>query len=292
MKRRPFDNYKDHGHRTKSVQMNSDKQLNAIFMTLLEVEWLRKERFRDGLTTLLKEAAADEEFEAIQHVLKKLTYCRSDDLIAASSEAAKQIVEGWRLTPGDSLIVGVAERGKTCGSTAYLRCIETSLPRTWSASNAVWTTTDAAFRHRNQKPNLIIVDDFVGTGEKLTALLSRLSANPKTASYTVHVCAFAAMEAGWDHVSAGIDQRFIAHRVLQKCISDLLQEPKRSSLLSAMLNLEKGIFNKPGDFNLGYMKSEASFYLEGFNIPNNAFPVLWWEQYANQTERKTLFSRR
>lgn len=261
-------------------------------MTLLEVDWLRKERFRDGLTTLLKEADADEEFEAIQHVLKKLTYCRSDDLVAAGSEAAKQIVEGWRLTPENSLIVGVAERGKTCGSTAYLRCIETSLPRIWSSSNAIWTTTDAAFRHRDNKPNLVIVDDFVGTGEKLTSLLSRLTANPKTSSYTVHVCAFAAMEAGWDHVSAGVGQRFIAHRVLQKCISDLLQEPKRTLLLSAMLNLEKSIFSSSGDFNLGYKKSEASFYLEGFNIPNNTFPILWWEQYANHAERRTLFSRR
>jgi len=272
--------------------MNTEKQLDAMFQTLLEVDWLRKERFRDGLTTLLKEAVADEELEAAQHVLKNLTYCRSADLVDAGREAAKQIVDGWRLSPDDTNIVGVAERGKTCGSSAYLRCIETSLPRAWSAGGGIWTTTDAAFRHRNDRANLVIVDDFVGTGEKLTGLLDRLQKNPKTNSYKVHVCVFAAMETGWDNVSSAVDHRFIAHRVIQKCISDLLKEPKRTELLLAMENLEKNIFTKAGDYSLGYKKSEASFYLEGFNIPNNNFPVLWWEKYANNTERRTLFSRR
>lgn len=272
--------------------MDVDKRLEAMFTTLLEVKWLMKERFRNGLSTLIKEAGAANELEAVQHVLKELTYCGSDDLVLAGNEAAKQIEYGWRLTPDDTLIVGVANGPKTCGSTAYLRCVETSLSRAWSTSNCVWTTIDAAFRKRQAHTNLVIVDDFVGTGEKLVDLLGRLHRNPKTATYVVHVCTFASMEAGWDAVSVTVGGRFIAFRVLQRCISDLLEEPKRSEFLSAMTTLEKSFFSKPGDYSLGYKKSEASFYLEGYNIPNNNFPVLWWDQYADRTTRSTLFSRR
>lgn len=272
--------------------MTTDKQLEAMFQTLLEVEWLRKERFKPGLATLLKEATEDDQLEVVLHVLKNLTYCRSSDLVDAGHEAAKQIMRGWSLTPKDTIVVGVAELNKTCGSTAYLRCIETELSRDWSGGNAIWTTTDSVFQQRQGQPNLVLVDDFVGTGDKLGGLIDRIKNNPKTADFKVHVCTFAAMETGWDIVSTAVQDRLTAHRIIQRSISDLLKEPKRAQLLAAMMDLEKNLFNKSNKYSLGYKKSEAGFYLEGFNIPNNNFPLLWWENYANKNDRKTLFARR
>jgi hypothetical protein len=272
--------------------MDAEKKLEAMFMTTLDAKWLMKERFCNGLKTLFNEANTDDELEVVKHVLKTLTYCQSEDLVQAGAEAARQIEDVWKLSPRDTIIVGVAKQGQTCGSTAYVRCIENSLPRGWSSEKSIWTTIDSAFQERNDRVNLVVVDDFVGTGEKLASLFERLRKSSNTSTYIVHACTFAAMECGRNHLDEALDQRFIAHLVLQKCISDLLQEPQRSAMLSAMVSLEGKIFSKPSEYSLGYKKSEASFYLESFNIPNNTFPVLWKDTYANRAQRAALFSRR
>lgn len=231
--------------------MMHDQRLNAAFQTLIELDWLRKEQFRHGFMTLLSDAVQAKELEAVQHVLKNLTYCTSANLVTAGAEAANQIISGWKLTSHDTIIVGVSERSKSCGSTAYLRNIEVSLPLGWSTGDNIWTTFDSVFRHRNNRANLVIIDDFVGSGLKLTKLIDTIQQNPKTNSYKIHVCAFAAMEAGWDKVSDAVSSRFLAHCVMKKCISDLLTEPKRGEILSAMTSLEKHIFNTPGTYSHG-----------------------------------------
>jgi hypothetical protein len=275
--------------------MDEDAKLSAMFTTLLETNWLMKERYRNGLSALFKDAGSLSELEAAKHVLKELVYCKSEDLILAGCEAASQIegVNGWQLDPTNTLVVGVANGPKTCGSTAYLRCIETSLDRLWSVNAGIWTTIDAAFRKRQvTHKNLVIIDDFVGTGEKLIDLIGRLRRNPKTATYVIHVCAFASMEFGWEAVSSHVGGRFIANKVLQRCVSDRLSEPQRGDMLMAISSLERAFFSKPGEYSHGYKKSEASFYLEGYNIPNNNFPILWWDKYADGNQRSTLFARR
>ena len=44
-------------------------------------------------------------------------------------------------------------------------------------------------------------------------------------------------------------------------------------------------------FSFGYGKSEALFYLEPYNVPNNVFPVLWWPPLKNNTDRRVVLKR-
>ncbi|MCV2421339.1 hypothetical protein [Paucibacter sp. DJ2R-2] len=263
-----------------------------MFNTILEAPWLRKQRFEHGLTTLLTDAASDDELEAVQHVLKNLSYHTSADLVAAADEAAAQILSGWCLEPRDTLVVGVAERSKTCGSGAYLRAIELALPREWGAHNAFWTPFDSAFRQSHGREHLVIVDDFIGTGEKITNKVAALKANPKTRSYNIYVCCFAAMSKGAAKVDGLVNGDLLVHHYFDRCISDKTVDPKKASLAAGMGSLEGKIFNHPGKYSFGYMQSEAAFYLEGFNIPNNNFPILWVDEYADKKPRAPLFARR
>ena len=44
-------------------------------------------------------------------------------------------------------------------------------------------------------------------------------------------------------------------------------------------------------FPFGKDKSEALFYIDEFNIPNNVFPIFWWEKTLHGI-RNTMFTRK
>jgi hypothetical protein len=130
------------------IILSSDPEFDALdtaFSLMIKVRWLSQESYRAGTLTLLRECTTIQQLDAVQHVLEKLKYCTSRDLQEAAIDAADAILNGWQLLPQETLVVGLAEGSKTCGSTAYVRAIEVNLPRSWADS--IWTTFDSAY-HR------------------------------------------------------------------------------------------------------------------------------------------------
>lgn len=270
--------------------MTEEERLNRLFSLMVDVKWTNSERYRNGIIGILKECETAEEFEVVEHVLSGLLYCTSSDLDAAASNAANVIQQVWGLDPSNAILVGLAEPNKTCGSTAYVRAIETKLPRSWS--DDIHTNFASSFRHREGKKNLVIVDDFIGSGEKILTRIKRIIENPKTSDYVIHVIAFAGMNFGVGEIAKVIENRIRTGKTLNKCISETQPSDKAGRLLDKMQSLEAKIFNKPNCYSFGYKQSEAAFFLEAANIPNNNFPILWWDKYADESERATLFTRR
>lgn len=271
-------------------QPNEINPADAMFTLCVNAPWLVGERYREGLKTLISECGGPQHVEAIRHVLHSLRYCTSNDILVAATAAADVITNQWKLLPANTLLVGVAEPNKTCGSQSYVRAIEVQLPSAWSPK--INPNFVSAFRLRNGEPNLIIVDDFVGTGKKLADRIERLRNNPKTSNYNIFVIAFAGMNDGLTKVADIVHNQIEAYIILDKCFSSVQPIAEANQLRESMKVLESHFFDKPGSYSLGFGQAEASFYLEGANIPNNAFPILWWEKYKNESERPTLFRRR
>ena len=270
--------------------MTEDEKLNAMFDILTQTKWITSERYRNGTVGLINEIDTKNQLDSISFILKNLMFLRSIDILNASEKTKVEILEKWRLDATSTLIVGVAEGDKTCGSLAYIRAIENDLPSEWSKS--IKTQFKSAFEKRGNKANLIIVDDFIGTGNKVTKLINSILANPKTKNYKIYFCGLAGMTEGYKKINTLLSGRcFFAHH-LSKCITDQAIEPLKSKLLSSMKTLEEKNFRELGEYSLGYKQSEAAFYLEGYNIPNNNFPILWRDKYADGTKRNTIFTRR
>jgi hypothetical protein len=266
------------------------KRLESMFDIMVKIKWINSERYRAGTLELLKDCSTEMALQTAEHVLTNLKYCTSNDVENAAINAASTIHTNWGLTPQNTILVGLAEPNKPCGSTAFVRAIENKLSRSWGPK--IYTTFKSAFRLRNNAQNLIIVDDFVGTGSKISDRLIRLADNPKTSDYKIYVVAFAGMNDGLTLISNMVDGRISVHIALDKCINGPSPSEHATTLAVEMASLEKKIFSKPGKYSFGYGQSEAAFYLESANIPNNNFPILWWDKYADESERSTLFSRR
>jgi hypothetical protein len=261
------------------------------FELCLANEWLSAERYSSGLATLVSECSNEDELLAVRKVLHEVRYCTSNDVMNAAAEAAKAIVKSWELSAVNTLIVGMAESNKFCGSHAYLRAIENALPRSWSSN--LYPNFDTAFRHRNGRECLVLVDDFVGTGDKLVGKIDRLRKNPKTGNYRIFVVVFGGMGEGLTRIADLVDNDIHAYIALDKALSSVQPTAVADALKTGMISLESHIFStSTSSYSLGYKQTEAAFFLEGSNVPNNVFPVLWWEAYRDDSERSTLFHRR
>ncbi|MBY5595622.1 hypothetical protein HFO51_14310 [Rhizobium leguminosarum] len=146
------------------------------------------------------------------------------------------------------------------------------------------------------KNTLIIVDEFIGTGETaekkvkwIRDQLSSTGANPK-----IYIAVVAGMEDGIKRVSAGVDGIFSAHK-LQKGISDAYTEAEVQPNIDAMKALEttlgaEGRRGKIGKHSLGYKGSESLYSRANGNTPNNVFPIFWWEVRKDGSLRATVLT--
>lgn len=270
--------------------MTEDDKLNNMFSLLSNVQWTTAERYRNGVIGLMNECDTTEKFRVVEYVLKKLAYMRSSDLQTGAAQAAKVICQSWNLQPDNTLVVGLAEPNKTCGSSAYIRTIENELDRTWNSK--IHTVFKSAFRHKGMNTNLVLVDDFIGTGKKLIDRITDLRNNPKTKDYVIYIVSFGGMIEGIERLEKSYCHAIQVHHKQSKCISVGLPADISEEYSNRMKEMEVRIFANPGKYNFGYMQSEAAFYLESFNIPNNNFPILWSETYADNSSRASLFTRR
>jgi hypothetical protein len=158
------------------------------------------------------------------------------------------------------------------------------------------------------------VDDFIGTGNKIIELAKNLSDHLHKYNLKerkIVVATFASMKEGEKAIKKAFpDVSIISGYVLYRVISDLIPSPIRSYVRDAMIEVEGRFvtnvsrweankdYTATRSYNFGYNQSEALVWIEGFNIPNNVFPLFWMDNQPSpdnpkkRIPRRTLFKRR
>jgi uracil phosphoribosyltransferase len=118
---------------------------------------------------------------------------------------------------------------------------------------------------------LLLVDDFIGTGETAETALNELIQETGISLNRIIVLALVSQNAGYQRlVSHGVTVVYSEMR--KKGISDEFVDPTRQQFLSIMKSIEDMLRVKPIN-RFGYKGSEALVTLE--RTPNNTFPVYW-----------------
>ena len=117
---------------------------------------------------------------------------------------------------------------------------------------------------------LILVDDYIGTGNTLAKTLEQISKNPSIATK------FAILSISMQKQAAALlNDKGITYYtayIENRGISDNFAEEKLVEKLGVMTKIENRIPNIK-DYRFGYEKSEALITL--IKTPNNTFPVFW-----------------
>ena len=144
--------------------------------------------------------------------------------------------------------------------------------------------------------HFIVVDEFVGSGKTIRSRFkNRFNKIKVTSPATIIFCILTGMDKAVNElVNEGVPIK-VFHRI-ERGISDFYIGKSLTNNIAQMYALESKLADsinglKLSDYSFGYKKSEAIYYKENGNIPNNVFPIFWWKKYKNSTYRNTLFTR-
>ena len=133
---------------------------------------------------------------------------------------------------------------------------------------------------------LILVDDFIGSGNTLESTLKKIAEN-ESIQNKFSIASVVIQEETINSLTER-NIHFVYGRTMQKGISSYYEEPIVSAKKEIMTKIEDRI-QKVKEYRFGYEKSEALVSM--IRTPNNTFPIFWKEFTYKGKVIKAPFSR-
>ncbi len=144
---------------------------------------------------------------------------------------------------------------------------------------------------------IIIVDEFIGTGRTLKGRIDYLRKNIEK-PFNLKCCFIAGMETAIQNVITECDVEIYCPFPLKKGISEAFTGDDIEKRKNDMERLEKLLCEKINkksltDYSFGYGLAEALYSSEGCdgNTPNSVFPIFWWPKDNKNVKRETILFR-
>lgn len=270
----------------------------AMFTTMLDMTasqpWLKDRQ--NPLIDLIDECEKENQQQLVFELLERFTFLDAPDFQKAIQGIADYIQITLGLGPDDATI-SASDNGKYSDSSQLvvysLKAAQWNVPG-WTTNSFVSNLSHLV--ESASKGNLVLVDEFVGTGETaekkvnwLRKELANTGSSPK-----IYFGVVAGMEAGLARVKTVVDGVFAAHE-LNRGISDYYPADEIQTRLDAMVELERqlgreGRRGKLKKHSLGYKKSESLYSRSNGNTPNNVFPVFWWDVRSDGSSRNPILN--
>ena len=139
---------------------------------------------------------------------------------------------------------------------------------------------------------IILVDEFIGSGITLIKRLEYLQKNSDLNDCQIKCCFMAGMESTINYIRNDLAVEIFCPLVLKKGISEKYETNESLERIKNMKMIETKLDQLSEKYSLGYNQAEALYSAEGvdFNTPNSVFPIFWWPK-ANNSDRKTILNR-
>ncbi|MBZ9778451.1 phosphoribosyltransferase [Psychroflexus sp. CAK8W] len=286
----------------------SDFDYESLCELYYKNKWLRHEVNNEGLKNLWLEYDDLKSKKIIYSLLKNFKYVFQEDAALDVKNKLTKCIADWNLSPDNTLLIGFRKHNYPDGSQIILNFIKSILieinPK-WQEYNLLPDFHYGIKRiKKNGFPrngvdlkNIVLVDDFIGTGgtaktniQHLKKLISDMSKD-----FSLNLFALAAMKTGIKLLKP-LESNISVCYELDKASKTIWPYLERKSIRKKIVNMEKILYEgvepeKLEKFSLGYGKSEAIFAWNRFNLPNNNFPIFWWNRYSDGKSRKPLFNR-
>lgn len=271
---------------------------NSALTLVKEHEWLLERH--NELASLLDSCKDNNEFHLVCELLNRFFFLYSKDREHCWQKMADQIFKVWKLDQNDTQIVAMTRDYDADSSQAVLHMLKSPIRKLTGERITTKNSIDASIEHIANKPCLVIVDEFIGSGdtikkniEYLKEELEKKQINSKVRNMMkIYICVVAAMEHSLPNIEKLVNDIFAVH-YLKKGISGYYENPQLSEKLNIMLQIESMLDHSPDSkyFPFGYKKSEALYGTDGWNAVNNLFPIFWWEKLKDGKKRTPLFIR-
>lgn len=137
----------------------------------------------------------------------------------------------------------------------------------------VYDVVSVCRKMKEEKSLLVLVDDFIGTGNTAEKCLDNMNL-PEEVYTRTNVLALVAQEEGVKYIEK-LGIKVFAGMTRKRGISDYYDKEEAKKRIEMMEEIEEKMSVKK-DYRLGYGKSEALVTM--CRTPNNTFPVFWEEK--------------
>lgn len=234
-----------------------------------------------------------EQRDLLEILIRDFNYITSREIDTMGRTIANEIIDNWNLDSTKTLISAVCTDSNPDGSQVIVQSIKNKFN---NKKFDICNNLDSALKKLKNSMTLVLADDFIGTGDTIcTKILPIVYAKIKEMNLVgvnVNVIAFAAMNFAKEKLDNEKIEYFSC-MWLNKGISDNTKICDIEQAKNLMKEMEASLSpNLPnGKFHLGYNQSETLFCNEGYNIPNNVFPIFWYRK-KNDTNYKPMFDGR
>jgi len=271
---------------------------SKIFSLVVKQAWLAKHEAE--VERLFRECESDEQVDLISDLLHRFTYLDTDGEERAVSTIADWIA-GLELPSSTIQVVATSVGDDADSGQAVLYALKPQLAKRGLGDAKMVNVFARAQQNVPERPNIILVDEFVGTGQsvigRVTTMHRDLKNNKGFDDASIYMYAYAGMGLARKKIlDLGIcrDIRFVSE--LGRGITDHHTEADSAAeallLMDALENKLLPDFSGVAMPRLGHGQCEALYGRRGGNCPNSVFPVFWWPESAAGEARLPLLTRK
>jgi hypothetical protein len=276
--------------------MDSREKFNTVFTLLARQPWLgAKHQELDHM--LFDECQCDRSREMLINIVSGFFYLSGDQYNRALESLAQEVTAQENYQPRTQVVAMAVDSGTDSSQEVLYNLKFVFSKLGWLDFKGVSLST-AAYRTftKTQRNNIVVVDDFVGSGQTVInrhkLITSQFKDNGIT-DYTISFKVLVSTRAGLKAVrDAGI--AITTQHEISKAIDDCYPEEEAAEYRALMLTLEDGLSKEHGGRpmpSLGFNDAQAAFCREQANTPNSVFPIFWWPFKNNLDVRMTILHR-
>ena len=280
---------------------SSDKMDPKDFFKLCDL--LKKQIWLEDVSEALFElwnlCEYKDEQKLIYQLLLNFLCLNSREASNYCKDISEYICDKWGINGESTKIVALCDEESPDGSQFFIYLLKDKFAgrHNWTEKNFLnnlLTIGQAPYRLKAGQ-NLILIDDFIGTGNTVKRKIKWLKSKINKPDIKIFLVSLACMQ-GALNVIKSLEIEFFAPLILKKGISDYYEGKILKNNINNMRNLESKLYPKYknwhlSNYNFGYGKAESLFAIEGVNVPNNVFPIFWWPLLIEERERNTILKR-
>ena len=265
----------------------------CVFNLGLQYEWLIT--CDEGFMELWNSTGGDiNQKKLILYLIHKFLYVDSKKADEFCGKIVHQITDEWGLEPRNTTITAACDNSNPDGSQLMVQKLKNRFPFHWREFDFSNSLPEALYAKINSNDNLVICDDFVGTGSTIgrkTEYAHKVIRERGLENVQIYIVSFAAMQFS----KTFIQYPFYSCEWLLKGISETLTGDNlivATKIMTEMEGLLKPRIGRQFLPKFGHERSESLYNYENDNIPNNVFPIFWWNKYKDNKFRLPMFRKK
>lgn len=261
----------------------------------IKQKWLINKK--DELKELINFCENKESKDLVFSLLERFSYLETETLNLLLNEVSDYIINESGFIESNTQLLSLTYDDEADSGQKILDNIKHPIfKKGWRQIKTVNMFGKSIPNYNKGKKQIIIIDEFIGSGKTLKSRIEYLKKNIP-GQFELKCCFIAGIKNTIDElIDEGID--IYCPLQLDKGISDHYTDDELHKVELLMLDLELRLsqfINKKDLYNysFGYGGAEALYTMEGCNgnTPNSVFPIFWWLKDKEQNFRNTVLTR-